>query len=159
MSSLSNPSLFTTFAERAMQRLDEVVMNRDCPWPISVDQYELLKLLRTHQGAAKAIALGEVCERLKLTPRQVKDLVQDLRLNFRVQIGASRDSGGGRLLHRRHGRGGGGIDSSDVVAGHHHAEGLPCVARPAMLRPGTRRPGPHATGKSRAGDQVKEAAQ
>jgi hypothetical protein len=95
MATLQPIGLFTTFAERAMLRVDEVVMNRDCKWPISVAQYELLKQLRVHQGIARAMPLGELCERLKLTPRQVKDLVQDLRLNFGIQIGASRDSEAG----------------------------------------------------------------
>jgi hypothetical protein len=87
--------LFTTFAERAMLRVDDVVMNRECPWQITVEQYELLKILRTHQGAAHAIALGRICEQMGVTPRQVKELVQDLRLNFGVQIAASRDAEAG----------------------------------------------------------------
>lgn len=87
--------LFTTFADRVNDRVDEVLSNRECKWPPSEDQRNLLGMLRAHRGREQAKPLGEICERMRLTPRQVKDLVQDLRLNFRVQIGASRDSAGG----------------------------------------------------------------
>jgi hypothetical protein len=87
--------LFTTFAERVMDRVEDVLSNRDCKWPPSEDQRLLLGTLKAHRGIDRAMPLGEICERMKLTPRVVKDLVQDLRLNFRVQIGASRDANGG----------------------------------------------------------------
>lgn len=87
--------LFTTFAERVMDRVEDVLSNRDCKWPPSEDQRMLLGMLKAHRGAERAKPLGEICERMKLTPRVVKDLVQDLRLNFRIQIGASRDANGG----------------------------------------------------------------
>ena len=87
--------LFTTFADRVTDRVDEVLSNRDCKWPISEDQRDLLRLLKGYRGRDRAIALGYVCERLKLTPRIVKDLVQDLRVNFHVQICASRDANAG----------------------------------------------------------------
>lgn len=87
--------LFTTFADRVMDRVDEVLSNRECKWPPSEDQRSLLGMLKAHRGVERAKPLGEICERMKLTPRVVKDLVQDLRLNFRVQIGASREANGG----------------------------------------------------------------
>lgn len=87
--------LFTSFAERVMIRVVDVLANRECKWPISADERRLLELLKAHRGRDRAIALGYACERLKLTPRVVKDLVQDLRVNFHVQICASRDSNTG----------------------------------------------------------------
>lgn len=87
--------LFTTFADRVRDRVDEVLSNRECKWPASADQKMLLGMLKAHRGVERAMPLGEICERMKLTPRAVKELVQDLRLNFRVQIGASRDGNGG----------------------------------------------------------------
>jgi DNA-binding IscR family transcriptional regulator len=88
-------TLFTTFADRVMDRVDEVLSNRECKWPPSEDQRGLLGMLKARRGRERAMPIGEISERLKITPRQVKDLVQDLRLNFRVQIGASRDSNEG----------------------------------------------------------------
>jgi hypothetical protein len=91
--------LFTTFADRVMDRVEEVLTNRECKWPPSADQKMLLGILKAHRGVERAMPLGEICERMRVAPRVVKDLVQDLRLNFRVQIGASRDaSGGGYFL-------------------------------------------------------------
>lgn len=87
--------LFTTFAERVVMRVDAVDANQGCKWPLSEAQRTVLRLLRCRQGRDKAIPLGELCERMKVTPRIVKDIVQDLRLNFGIQIGASRDSTAG----------------------------------------------------------------
>jgi hypothetical protein len=95
MPSHPQDDLFTTFAERVMRRAEEVDANLHCKWPISEDQRTLLRLLKPRQGRDRAIALGDLCERMRVTPRIVKDLVQDLRLNFGVQIGASRDSQAG----------------------------------------------------------------
>jgi hypothetical protein len=88
-------NLFTTFADRVMDRVEEVLSNRECRWPPSHDQLMLLGMLKAHRGRDRAVPLSEVCGRLKLSPRIIKDLVQDLRLNFGVQIGASRDSAAG----------------------------------------------------------------
>jgi hypothetical protein len=87
--------LFTTFADRVVRRVEEADANQNCKWPLSEDQRTLLRLLRPRLGRDKALPLGDLCERMKLTPRSVKDLVQDLRLNFGIQIGASRDSNAG----------------------------------------------------------------
>jgi hypothetical protein len=86
-----NPGLFTSFAERAMARVEDVIQDRECPWRITMPQYELLALLCGHQGIGRSVPLAAICERMQLRPREVKDLVQDLRLNFGVQIAASRD--------------------------------------------------------------------
>ena len=89
-------SLFETYADKAMRRVDDVLAGRDCPWPPYVQDKHFLRLLKPHQGKARAVSLGELCERLHITPRQCKSLVHNLRLHFSVQIGAERggeDSG------------------------------------------------------------------
>ena len=88
-------SLFEAFADKVMRRTDEVLAGRGCPWPPSTQEQRFLSLLRNHQGKARAVSVGEFCERMNLTPRQAKDLVQELRQSFGVQIGASRDSDNG----------------------------------------------------------------
>ena len=87
--------LFDTFADRVLRRADEVLLGEQCKWPPSSTQTLLLKHLRNHQGKGRALALGHLAERMRLAPRQIKELVQELRLNFGVQVGASRDSDGG----------------------------------------------------------------
>ena len=87
--------LFETFADRALERIDDVLANHGCKWPASYDQKTFLGILRAHQGRARVIALGEIGERLRMSPREVKDMVQDLRLNFYVPICASRDTDSG----------------------------------------------------------------
>ena len=58
-------------------------------------QTELLRIVVERQGRVKAIAVGELAERLRCTPRDVKGDVRDLRLLFRVRIGSSRDAENG----------------------------------------------------------------
>jgi hypothetical protein len=87
--------LFTSFADRVLRRAEEVIDGRNCPWPPLPSERALLVTLRLHQGKAAALALGAIAERMHLTPRVVKDIVQDLRMRFGVQVGASRESDGG----------------------------------------------------------------
>lgn len=87
--------LFETFADRALERMDDVLSNRGCKWSASYDQKTFLGLLRAHQGRARVVSLGEIGERMRMSPREVKDMVQDLRLNFYVPICASRDGESG----------------------------------------------------------------
>lgn len=87
--------LFDTFADAVLRRVDDVVAGRNCQWPSKEPQRRLLTLLRSHQGKRRAVPLGLIGERMHLAPRAVKELVQDLRLSFGVQIGASRDADGG----------------------------------------------------------------
>jgi biotin operon repressor len=88
-------SLFETFADRVLRRVDDVIAGRNCAWPTKEPQRRLLMLLRSHQGKRRAVPLPVIAERMSLTPRAVKDLVQDLRMSFGVQLGASRDAEGG----------------------------------------------------------------
>ena len=91
----NSASLFETYADRARRRLEAVLCGEECPWPITPEQRRLLEYMSYHQGRERVMALGELAERLKVTPRAIKELVQDLRLNFRVAICASRDSAAG----------------------------------------------------------------
>lgn len=88
-------SLFYSFGDAVLQRVDDVIAGRNCAWPSKEPHRRLLTLLRTHQGKRRAVPLGLIGERMSLAPRAVKELVQDLRLSFEVQIGASRDKDGG----------------------------------------------------------------
>jgi hypothetical protein len=88
-------SLFETFADRVLLRVDDVLAGRNIPWPTKEPQRRLLQLLRAHQGKRRAVPLTVVAGRMTLNQRAVKDLVQDLRMSFGVQLGASRDADGG----------------------------------------------------------------
>ncbi len=88
-------TLFETFADRARRRLEAVLCNEDCPWPITREQRQVLEWMSYHQGRERVMPLGEIAERLRTTPRTVKELVQDLRLHFSVPICASRDANAG----------------------------------------------------------------
>ncbi len=92
---LSSANLFETFADRARRRLEAVLCDEECPWPITPEQRRVLEYMSYHQGRERVMALGELAERLRVTPRTIKELVQDLRLNFRVAICASRDANAG----------------------------------------------------------------
>jgi biotin operon repressor len=87
--------LFTTFGDRVLRRAQQVIDGVDCRWPASRDQIQLLGCLLDHQGKNRAVPLEFIARRLGCTPRAVKDLVQELRLNFGVLVGASREANGG----------------------------------------------------------------
>jgi biotin operon repressor len=88
-------SLFESFSDRVLRRVDDVVAGRNCEWQPSAQQRQLLTLLRPHQGKRRAVPLDTVAERMKISRRAVRGLVQDLRTSFGVQLGASRDHDGG----------------------------------------------------------------
>lgn len=87
--------LFTTHADRALRRLEAVLDGREIPEAISEAQRAFLKLLRRHQGKAHALPQAQICAMLKLDARQVRNVVQDLRVKYGVEVGASRDADGG----------------------------------------------------------------
>jgi hypothetical protein len=90
-------SLFPTppeTSEERAQRIDAMVLNVLCgktPYSLSEGQRLLLNLLRYRRGIAKAISIGEIGERLRMTPRQIKGDIADLTVRFRLPIGSSRD--------------------------------------------------------------------
>ena len=88
-------SLFETFGDRVLRRVDDVIAGRDCQWPTKEPQRRFLNLLRPHQGKQRAVPLNVLAQRMGLQVRAVKELVQDLRVSFAVQIGASRDAEAG----------------------------------------------------------------
>jgi len=88
-------SLFETFADRVRRRAEDVIAGRDCPWPTKEPQRRLLHLLLPHQGKGRAVPLTLIAARMAFPQRAVKELVQDLRVSFGVQIGASREAEGG----------------------------------------------------------------
>jgi len=88
-------SLFDTFADAVLRRVDDVIAGRNCDWPTKEPHRRLLALLRNHQGKHRAVSIGEIGEKMSLAPRAVKELVQDLRLSFGVQLGSSREADGG----------------------------------------------------------------
>jgi biotin operon repressor len=88
-------SLFENFGHRVLRRVDDVIAGRNCAWPTKEPQRRFLTLLRPHQGKRRAVPLKVIGERMGFRERMVKELVQDLRVSFGVQIGASRDAEGG----------------------------------------------------------------
>lgn len=91
-------SLFETFADRVLRRAEDVIAGRNCAWPTKEPQRRLLGHLRSHQGKGRAVALTYIAATMGIPQRAVKELVQDLRVSFGVQIGASRDAEGGLYL-------------------------------------------------------------
>jgi hypothetical protein len=59
---------------------------------LSADERLVLKAIRYRRGSANTITIRELREKTELSDRAVKDAVRVLRLNFRIPIGASRDS-------------------------------------------------------------------
>ena len=93
-------SLFETYADKVLRRVYDVLDGQHCPWPLPIQSAHFLRLLFGHQGKGRAISLGGLCERMKITPRRCKEIVQELRQDFGLQIGASRegDAGGYYLI-------------------------------------------------------------
>ncbi len=88
-------SLFETFADKALRRVDDVLAGRECKWSPDLQATTLLRDLRAHQGASRAVPLTTLAETLHLGVRTIKDLVRDLRLNFGVLICSSREGDAG----------------------------------------------------------------
>ena len=85
-------TLFESQADRSLARAREVGKHGFLPYAPSDVQRALLYKLEYHVGRDKAVSVGELAERLKLTPRAVKDAVRELRMRpFQVPIGSSRD--------------------------------------------------------------------
>ena len=78
-----------------LRRVDDVIAGRNCDLPTKEPQRRLLHMLRSHQGKSRALPLSYIAARMAMNQRAVKELVQDLRVSFGVQVGASRDAEGG----------------------------------------------------------------
>jgi biotin operon repressor len=92
---LPEGTMFDNFGDGVLRRAADVVAGRNCPWPTKETQRRFLHHLMSHQGKGRAVPATYIAARMSLTQRAVKELVQDLRLSFGVQIGASRDAEGG----------------------------------------------------------------
>jgi hypothetical protein len=92
---IERDNLFTTFADLAILRIDEVMREQNCTVRPTPQQLALLRCLRPRLGLQNALPASDLCILVGVTPRELKELVQDLRLNFGVQIGASRDAASG----------------------------------------------------------------
>lgn len=89
-------SLFETQADRSRARAAEVCAHGFTPYPPSDVQRSLLHQLQSRVGRERAISVGELAERLKTTPRDIKAAVRELRMRpFQVPIGSSRDQAAG----------------------------------------------------------------
>ncbi|QNI34502.1 hypothetical protein H7849_11765 [Alloacidobacterium dinghuense] len=96
-------SLFETRTpEQLMQEredlVDQQVLNLLCgrtQFPVTEQQRHILELLRYRRGRSKAIKISEISSRLNLSARFVKDMVRSLVVDFKLQIGASRDGADG----------------------------------------------------------------
>jgi hypothetical protein len=86
--------LFETFAQKAMRRVEDIIVSRDCQWPPERAHIDLLHLLRGHQGRGRAVALLALVERLHTNERAVKQVVADLRTHFGVLICSGRGGEG-----------------------------------------------------------------
>ncbi len=86
-------SLFETFADQVLRRVDDVLAGRDCPFRADVKQDTFLQFLRQHQGKRRAVSRERWCYALAISDREVREVVQSLRQDFGVAIGAAEDGG------------------------------------------------------------------
>jgi hypothetical protein len=54
------------------------------------EEKAVLQAVRYHRGAANAVPIRELTQRLKMNERQVKLIVRTLRISFRLPIGSSK---------------------------------------------------------------------
>ncbi|HEX4039043.1 MAG TPA: hypothetical protein VHX37_13365 [Acidobacteriaceae bacterium] len=62
---------------------------------LTEDEAAVLTGIRYHRGTANAITIAALRERTKLGEREIKAIVRALRINFRLPIGASKNSSTG----------------------------------------------------------------
>jgi len=55
----------------------------------------VLRAIRFHRGASNAISIRELQSRMKLSEREIKQIVRTLRIDFRLPIGSSKHSTSG----------------------------------------------------------------
>ena len=77
------------------QRVREVLAGRQGKYALPPEARRLLKLLAWHRGAAQAIPLREIQERLKVgeanvSDREIKEAAKILTEDFAIPVGASR---------------------------------------------------------------------
>lgn len=99
---MTQPALFETKTEEQIlteraEKIDSQIaelLSGHTPFafPVNDQQRELLRLLRFRRGMAKAVSIAEITARTGMNARLVKDLIRSLVVDYRVPIGASRDS-------------------------------------------------------------------
>ena len=80
------------------QRVAEVLAGRQGKYALPPEALRLLKLLRWHCGAARAIPLREVAEKLSLGDRELKEMAKVLTEDFGIPVGARRQRPYGYFL-------------------------------------------------------------
>lgn len=80
---------------RTVAHIHEVMYHGHRGVMLNERQRAFLRIVADRKGLARAISIGELAERLKTSPREIKACVRDLRLVFRVRIGSSRDGEAG----------------------------------------------------------------
>ena len=59
---------------------------------LTPDESAVLRAIRFHRGASNAIPIRELRSRIKLTDRQIKQIVRTLRVSYHLPIGSSKDA-------------------------------------------------------------------
>lgn len=102
---MTQASLFPEPREIAIQRLDHEILRLLLGNPggplglvLSRDEKEVLLRLRYVRGLANPMQIRELSVITGLSPREIKDIVRTLRLNFHLPIGSSKRSNGGYYL-------------------------------------------------------------
>jgi hypothetical protein len=62
---------------------------------LSANEAAVLAGIRYHRGSGNAVTIAELAQRTKLQDREIKAIVRALRINFRLPIGASKNSASG----------------------------------------------------------------
>jgi hypothetical protein len=85
-------------AENLDAQIQETLMGRLGPYPLTDQQRGVLHMLRYRRGAGQARPLAELATELKMQPRTVKDAVKSLVEEFAIPIGAARTGCNGYFL-------------------------------------------------------------
>jgi hypothetical protein len=73
------------------RRVHEVLTGRG-PWEPSERQRRVIECLRGRQGRNLAMPIGDLMAKTGITPREIKQIVRDLVMQFGMAIVSSRDS-------------------------------------------------------------------
>jgi hypothetical protein len=84
---------FVFDAEQTLRRVEDVLRDRDVPWPADNQEQQLLRLLLAAVGKDRAISRDELAMRTGRPDRVIRRQVRTLRENFRVAIGSNRSAG------------------------------------------------------------------
>lgn len=78
--------------------INDLLLGKRGPWPISDDQRKILRNLKYYKGAERTLAISWIQEHLRLAPRAIKAAMKSLVEDFGVPIGASRQEPYGYFL-------------------------------------------------------------